>query len=257
MSLPTMTRRPDHDPGYDSWLLDLGANVSAERARRGWTQAQAADACGIDIKQYQDVEYGRRALSTRSLYRIAQAFGLRVVDLLGESLQPQTAATMPQHQALIDAGWTMLPLTGRRKQAGAIPVLDLQPAAGTPETSQQPQPVAWALPPAGWRRQGDGLFLARVVGDSMAPKIPAGAWCLFRQPATAPLLGKIVLCRVPDGGHESGAWLCKLVGGVSLGDAHLQLRLDSMGQHHPVRWVTLHDEADLGALGEWLAVVAK
>lgn len=29
-----------------------------------------------------------------------------------------------------------------------------------------------------------GMFVARVQGDSMAPEIPDGAYCLFRQPRT-------------------------------------------------------------------------
>jgi transcriptional regulator with XRE-family HTH domain len=252
-----MTRRPDLDAGFDNWLLDLGAHLSAERARRGWTQARAAEACGIDLKQYQDVEYGRRALSTRSLYRMACAFGLSVVDLLAapDPTPAETARADSTSDGLAAAGWSVVPLSGRRKPPGAVPVLDLRPRAGHAGASQKPEAMAWAVPPSSWRRKTEGVFLAQVWGNSMAPQIASGAWCLFRQPVVPPLLGKTVLCRVPDGGDDSGAWLCKRVGGVTLDTGGLRLRLDSLAADMAPRWVTLQDEADLGALGEWLQVL--
>lgn len=41
---------------------------------------QAAEACKLDVKQYQDIEYGRRKLTTRSLFVLAQGLGLQVGD---------------------------------------------------------------------------------------------------------------------------------------------------------------------------------
>src|SRR5439155_206324 len=38
-----------------------------------------------------------------------------------------------------------------------------------------------------------GMFVARVIGDSMEPLIPANSYCLFREPGAGTRLGKKVL----------------------------------------------------------------
>jgi len=37
------------------------------------------------------------------------------------------------------------------------------------------------------------MFVAQVVGRSMEPRIPDGAWCLFRAPVTGSRQGRIVV----------------------------------------------------------------
>ena len=43
-----------------------------------------------------------------------------------------------------------------------------------------------------------GMFVAQVVGESMEPAIPNGAWCLFRGPVEGTRQGKIVLVQLRD-----------------------------------------------------------
>jgi SOS-response transcriptional repressor LexA len=42
------------------------------------------------------------------------------------------------------------------------------------------------------------MFVAQVVGKSMAPAIPDGAWCLFRAPVEGTRQGKTVLVQLRD-----------------------------------------------------------
>ncbi len=42
------------------------------------------------------------------------------------------------------------------------------------------------------------MFVAQVVGMSMAPTIPDGAWCLFRAPVEGTRQGKTVLVQLRD-----------------------------------------------------------
>ena len=42
------------------------------------------------------------------------------------------------------------------------------------------------------------MFLAQVVGRSMEPAIPDGAWCLFRAPVEGTRQGKIVIVQLRD-----------------------------------------------------------
>jgi hypothetical protein len=42
------------------------------------------------------------------------------------------------------------------------------------------------------------MFVAQVVGTSMEPAIPDGAWCLFRAPVEGSRQGKTVLVQLRD-----------------------------------------------------------
>jgi hypothetical protein len=42
------------------------------------------------------------------------------------------------------------------------------------------------------------MFVAQVVGNSMEPAIPDGAWCLFRAPVEGTRQGKTVLVQLRD-----------------------------------------------------------
>lgn len=43
------------------------------------------------------------------------------------------------------------------------------------------------------RKLTEGMFLAQVVGTSMEPRIPNGAYCLFRGPVMGSRTGRILL----------------------------------------------------------------
>ena len=43
-----------------------------------------------------------------------------------------------------------------------------------------------------------GMFVAQVVGHSMEPGIPDGAYCLFASPVTGTRQGKTVLVQLRD-----------------------------------------------------------
>ena len=61
----------------------LAANVTRLRERARWTQQQAAEAMGLDVKHLQKLEYGKLNPSLRTLVNVAGAFGVTVGRLLG------------------------------------------------------------------------------------------------------------------------------------------------------------------------------
>jgi len=66
----------------------LAANLASLRARREWSQQQAADAAGLDLKHVQKLEYGVLNPSLRTLVRVARAFGVTVGKLLAPTRAP-------------------------------------------------------------------------------------------------------------------------------------------------------------------------
>ena len=78
---------------FETVKQHLASNASRLRARRGWSQQQAADAADLDLKHLQKLEYGALNPSLRTLVRLAAAFEIPV----GRLVAP-TAARMRQGQ---------------------------------------------------------------------------------------------------------------------------------------------------------------
>ena len=67
----------------------LAANVTRLRERARWTQQQAAEAMGLDVKHLQKLEYGKLNPSLRTVVRIAAAFGVTLGRLLAPVRVPR------------------------------------------------------------------------------------------------------------------------------------------------------------------------
>jgi DUF2075 family protein/SOS-response transcriptional repressor LexA len=74
----------------------------------------------------------------------------------------------------------------------AIPLVDIQAAAGSFSENQQHSELTWVEVPEGIR-VSEGDFLCKVVGDSMNQRIPNGSYCLFKNYTGGSRNGKIVL----------------------------------------------------------------
>lgn len=61
----------------------------------------------------------------------------------------------------------------------AVPVIELDLKAGSLPSGRVPEPAGWAVL-SGRRTLDERMFVAKIDGHSMAPRIPAGSWGLFR-----------------------------------------------------------------------------
>jgi type I restriction enzyme R subunit len=80
-----------------------------------------------------------------------------------------------------------------------LPLVPLEIAAGAfgdPQHVEDDAPE-WVAVESNHRLR-PGMFAAQVVGRSMEPSIPDGAYCLFRAPVEGTRQGKIVLARLRD-----------------------------------------------------------
>ena len=81
-----------------------------------------------------------------------------------------------------------------------VPFIPLRAAAGTfsrPQYVEEDGGTEWVA--VGSRhRLREGMFVAQVIGKSMEPAIPDGAYCLFRSPVEGTRQGKTVLVQLRD-----------------------------------------------------------
>jgi len=80
-----------------------------------------------------------------------------------------------------------------------VPLVPLKAAAGAFGDPQhiEDEGFEWAAVESRHRLR-PGMFVAQVVGKSMEPAIPDGAWCLFRAPVEGTRQGKTVLIQLRD-----------------------------------------------------------
>jgi len=85
------------------------------------------------------------------------------------------------------------------RYVSCVPLVPLKAAAGAfgdPQNIEEDD-FEWVAVESRHRLR-PGMFVAQVVGKSMEPAIPDGAWCLFRAPVEGTRQGKTVLVQLRD-----------------------------------------------------------
>lgn len=139
------------------------------------------------------IEAGRANVSLPTLVAIASAFGVEVHALFAARVSADLAAS--REEGLGDASPTEpFKILHRPPRAGtrAVPLYDLEAAAGGFGAGRAVEAKAWVVP-RGAVTIRPGMFVAVVVGKSMEPRIPSGAYCLFIAPVRGIPTGRIVL----------------------------------------------------------------
>lgn len=235
----------------DELMRRAARRIAEARLSKGLTQEALAHRMGMAPTNYQRLEGGRQNLKLSTLAKVAAALDIDG----GELLSPPSADSADgQWSALVEAGVTVVH-SDTLPTKHAVPIHSLEAAAGTFSGGRVVERLAWAVVP----RPGSGqLFVARVSGQSMAPDIPDGAWCLFRVGVAGPLEGRIVLIQhrdVRDPDTES-SYAVKRYGGVENDDDGVSVRLESINrQHRPYR-VRVTSVDDLRPIAEFIRVIA-
>ena len=257
-----MARRPELELAFTDWLKGLGLRIRAMRMQVGWTQAQAAERLAIDYKYYQAIETGRASVTARTIFLISMGFGVDPSALMPAPRQPDRGPQERRPGGVVDlvaylGGKLITPEPGQRPDH-AVPVYDLSAVAGPlVGDARIPQTIAWV--DADLARGKGEMFIAQIAGTSMEPKIADGAWCLFRQPASTPFLGKVLLLQMSDGTPDASGYQVKRVGALSLVDEDstmVRVRLDSFNPAVAPIEVTADGESELLAIGEFVRVIA-
>ena len=82
-----------------------------------------------------------------------------------------------------------------------LPLYSLAVAAGKFLENQEVEEEGWEEAPSDLRLTRE-LFVARIVGRSMEPKIPDGSLCVFRQGVTGSRQGRLVLVEQSGGAND-------------------------------------------------------
>jgi phage repressor protein C with HTH and peptisase S24 domain len=133
----------------------------------------------------------------------------QVLDQLQDTLSNALTISSPREVMVEDFGRALLRLYRELVQATVrpfvthLPRYSLAVAAGkfleNHEVTQQEGEEGWEEVPLGLRPT-PAMFVARIVGRSMEPRIPDGSLCVFRAGVTGSREGRLVLVEYDGGG---------------------------------------------------------
>lgn len=92
-----------------------------------------------------------------------------------------------------------------------VPIYTLKAAAGAFSADQTPEPDGWAEFESR-RAFTKEMFVAQVVGKSMEPLIPDGAWCLFTREVAGSRYGRTLLVQSSEWNDLGGGFTIKKYG---------------------------------------------
>ena len=205
-------RSEDHDPdeGVCIYLDGLSAHLhgnpeTAERDReiRDWLRNGGYDVIEIAANELHD-----GAAMTRHFRKLAQYLGMRDTR---RRLRDDPSWFHDPEQSPTDkpSPLRLVTPTQEDRYVTCVPLVPLHIAAGEfgdPDTVTDESEREWVELDT-TRSLRRGMFVARVDGKSMEPRIPDGSYCLFAGPVTGTRQGRTVLARMlnaldPDTGQR-------------------------------------------------------
>jgi len=186
----------------------------------------------------QEVEGGRENLTIRTLARIAEELDARPASLLRQPMSQEAGRGRPPKA--VERPFREIEPAPADLYQTCVPLVTLEAAAGPLDLVRSIEVSAWVVPRTRSRITA-GMFVARVVGSSMEPTIPRGAWALFRSPPRSDPRGRVVLLqrRDPDDPDDAGAYVVKKLEPVPRSSSRVRLR--SADRSRPTPVVDLRD----------------
>ncbi|MBX3229399.1 MAG: LexA family transcriptional regulator [Labilithrix sp.] len=214
---------------------------------------------------YQRIESGKQNLQLRTLERIATELGTTVYALIAAA-DPNAKTPAATHAVvrptplvrLSAAGYRVRPSTMRgRRPVHAVPVMTLRAAAGAfADGGRVVEALGWVILP----RKGpppERQFVAQIEGDSMEPRIPDGAVCLFGPPAPPPFRGRAVLVAHPVFSAEGlgGPFALKMLETRRRPDGTQRVTLRSLNPRYAPVVIDAADEHELRVIADLVEVL--
>ena len=193
-------RGEDHEPdeGVCIYLDGLSRHIhgnpeTAEKDRsiRDWLRNHGYDVIEIPANELDDAD-----AMARHFRRLAGYLGLREVR---RRLRDDRSWFEDTAEARTPSLRLVTP-TADTRYINCLPLVPLKAAAGAfggPQSVPDESEWDWVEVDA-QRSLRPGMFVAQVVGRSMEPMIPDGAYCLFSRPVTGTRQGRIVLVQLQD-----------------------------------------------------------
>ena len=254
------------DEGVCIYLDGLSAHLhgnpetaARDREIRDWLRNRGFGVIEIAAHDLHD-----RDAMTRHFRRLAQYLGMRAArrrlreDPSWFHGPEQTPAAGPGLLRLVSP-------TPASRYVTCVPLVPLQAAAGAfggadTIADESEREWEWVEIDTG-RSLRRGMFVARVDGKSMEPRIPDGSYCLFAGPVTGTRQGRIVLAQLlnavdPDTGQRFTVKRYRSDKAVDAdGWRHLAIVLEPLNPDYEPLELAAEDESPVAVIAELIEVI--
>ena len=247
--------------GMSGHLHGNPETAARDREIRAWLRGSNYEVIEIPANELDD-----RGAMTRHFRRLA--------NYLGQSRRGRKLARDPSWFTAADSAdgtedghqrphLRLVTPTPESRYQTCVPLVPLKAAAGDfsdPHETLNESDREWVEPDTG-RELREGMFVAQVVGRSMEPRIPDGAYCLFTSPVTSSRQGRTVLVRMRDEvDPETGErFTVKRYRSAKMEDAggwrHVRVTLESVNSEFEPIVLTTDDEGAVGVVAEVVEVL--
>ena len=139
------------------------------------------------------------------------------------------------------------------------PVYDLSAAAGDWGPQGSPAEAGWIA--VADQSLSQGMFAARVTGQSMEPRIPSGSWCLFRPCPAGSREGRLLLVQIntqtdpEDGGRYTVKRYHSVKQSSEDGWEHHSVQLEPLNKDYQPIEISSDQADDIRIVGEFISVI--
>ncbi|MEZ6150140.1 MAG: S24 family peptidase [Pirellulaceae bacterium] len=177
---------------------------------------------------------------------------------------PADAATLEppvaEEPVAAEPGLAIEPSVAKRAQYRThVPVYDLIAAASGFGDDGAPEAIGWVR--VADQAVSPGMFAAQVIGESMRPRIPSGAWCLFRPCPAGSRQDRLVLVQLhkhfdpEDGGRYTVKKYRSTKQSNEDGWEHQTIELVPLNPEYQPLKISAEDAAEVRVIGEFVRVL--
>ena len=175
---------------------DWGRTAERDREIRTWLRNHGFEVIEITAHDLDDEEAMVRHFRRLANYLAMRDVRSRVREDRSWFRDPATSGSATPRPRL-----RLVASRAEVRDGSCVPLVPLAAAAGAfgdPHTVPDQSEWEWVEVETA-RSLRPGMFVARVVGHSMEPAIPDGAYCLFASPVTGTRQGRTLLVQLRDG----------------------------------------------------------
>ena len=157
--------------------------------------------------------------------------------------------------------YNVVPIHKAKPYQGFVPIYNIEAAAGSFSDSQYAEDCEWVELPEHFSTS-KGMFVIRVVGESMNRRIPNGSWCLFKSNPAGTRNDKVVLAehRTIEDPDHGGSYTVKLyksektINDGEIVNSTILLKPDTNAFGYSPIEIDASQE-DISVIGEFIAVL--
>ncbi|MBL8854462.1 MAG: hypothetical protein JNK57_10890 [Planctomycetaceae bacterium] len=259
--LPEVTKVPERPVGLIDVRLPDGNHWEFKFVKVACNVASPPGAKENQLSSLLRGWYGQNAGLPGTDYRVVftRTAGQWSIRPLSTVVETPTALSIPELLSLPNEPMILPSVARRARYTTHVPVYDVVAKAGDWGPDGVPSEIGWMKVQR--HKLSKGMFAARVVGESMEPKIPSGSWCLFRPCPAGTRQNRLLLVQLNsfvdpvDGGRYTVKKYRSEIEQIEDSWQHKSITLAPLNPKFEPIHIGAEDADDMRVIGEFVCII--